>query len=132
VKVIDDISKSEGNLLYIWVIFHHRWLIHKTITNNHIYINKTKYQKHIDYPSNHWFNKPIYIGFRRDFYIFYKIAKDKKLSEVIKLMLEKPLKDDEYIEYFLANGNEIEYTEAIRGCLINLYLWKNNIGVYNV
>jgi hypothetical protein len=38
-KEINDITTTEGNLLYIWVIIHHRWFLHKSIANNHMYEN---------------------------------------------------------------------------------------------
>jgi hypothetical protein len=36
-KVIFDITQSDGNLHYIWVIIHHRWFTHKAITNQNSY-----------------------------------------------------------------------------------------------
>jgi hypothetical protein len=62
VKEINDISKSEGNLLNIWVIIHHNWSVHMDISNNHTYKTKNVNHKIRDFEYNHWYNRLTYKG----------------------------------------------------------------------
>jgi hypothetical protein len=65
VQIIDKITKREGELQYIWVIIHHNWYLHKSLTNHHTYVNNSIPKSIQDFKMDPWFNIPVYKGYRR-------------------------------------------------------------------
>jgi hypothetical protein len=118
-KQIFDISQTEGELLYIWIILHHRWFVHREITNHHSYEKKFLNNKIKDFTPENWFNRHPYRGFFRS---GWEVEGYLKSEEDALEKMEKCMKLEK------RNGLVIEYFWVTRSDHWEEFI---NTGIYN-
>jgi hypothetical protein len=99
-KQIFDISQTEGELLYIWIIIHHRWFVHKEITNHHSYERKHANERIKDFVPDHWFNRHPHRGYFRGGMNNTVVKSKEELHGIMDEIMELSKEEKLYVEYF--------------------------------
>jgi hypothetical protein len=124
-KQIFDISKKEGELLYIWIIVHHQWFLHKEITNHRAYFNVKNTNDIVDFRPDNWFNRHPHRGYFRFPYNIGPTRNKAETRESLNKAMEQENIARQTIEFLiLANICETNGAKTIwetKKCVINTY-----------
>jgi hypothetical protein len=102
-KQIFDISQTEGELLYIWVIFHHRWFVHKKLTNHHSYERKIINFRIEDFIPDNWFNRHHYRGYFRNSWEI-DVSAQLDMGKVLDECNRKTREENRFVEFYWLVG----------------------------
>jgi hypothetical protein len=111
-KIINNITKTEGQLINIWVTIHHNWFLHKSLNNHRTYANIKFKNKIKDFQQDHWFNRQLHRGYKRTLFARYVAKPNYYVSDILDMARE--FEKGDFFEFALYSVVEANFLKAAR------------------